>query len=134
MSDKPSPPHLVAALTDVLRKVIPNAGDHVTRRVLRLYLRNTGFSFEAFVGPLFELEQRGWIKVNGEIYTPTPKGARAFASEMPVETEAATAEGLAVRTAGNRTRAFKALFATAAISFSPQHANRHAPRPATADR
>jgi hypothetical protein len=94
VSDKPSPPHLVAALTDVLRKVIPNAGDHVTRRVLRLYLRNTGFSFEAFVGPLFELEQRGWIKVNGEIYTTKPEGARAFASgttvEVGTQTQAAT--------------------------------------------
>jgi hypothetical protein len=26
-------------------------------------------------------EERGWIKVNGEIYTTTPEGARAFATE-----------------------------------------------------
>jgi hypothetical protein len=52
--------------------------------MLRLYLRNSGFSFEAFVGPLFDLEERGWITVKGETYTTTTEGARAFAGEAPV--------------------------------------------------
>jgi hypothetical protein len=52
--------------------------------VLRLYLRNTGLSFEAFAGPLFELEEGGWITVKGEIYTTTPEGAREFASGTTV--------------------------------------------------
>jgi hypothetical protein len=84
MTDNPSQQRLLSLLTDALRKAIPNAGDHITRRVLRLYLRNSGFSAEAFVGPLFDLEERGWITVKGETYTTTPDGARAFASEAPV--------------------------------------------------
>jgi hypothetical protein len=46
---------------------------------------NSGFSFEAFVGPLDELEERGWNSANSEICTTTtPEGARAFASEVLV--------------------------------------------------
>jgi hypothetical protein len=73
---------------------------------LRLYLRNTGFSFEAFVGPLIDLEEHGWLKVNGEVYTTTPEGARALASEAPVpKAEAATADAKpAVRATKRRPR------------------------------
>jgi hypothetical protein len=46
-----------------------------------------GFSSEAFVGPLFELEESGWINVNGKIYTTTPGGAQAFASEAPAASQ-----------------------------------------------
>jgi hypothetical protein len=81
MSDTPSPPDLLAALTDALHKQIPNAGDHVTRRVLRLYLQNTGYSIsiEALIGALIVLVERGWIRINGDVCTTTAEGARAFA-------------------------------------------------------
>ena len=71
-------PDFVAQLVDVLRAQVPKAGDQITRRVLRLFLR-TGWSFENYVGPLVELEQLGWIKCSGETYTTTAEGARALA-------------------------------------------------------
>jgi hypothetical protein len=86
MIEDPSLPRLLTLLTEALRNQIPNAGDHVTRRVLRLYLRNSGFSFQDFTGPLFDLVERGWIRINGGVYTTTPEGARAFASEATVAT------------------------------------------------
>jgi hypothetical protein len=63
-------PDFMAQLIDVLRERMPNAGDQITRRVLRLFLR-TGWTFENYVGPLVDLEQRGWIKSSGETYTTT---------------------------------------------------------------
>jgi hypothetical protein len=105
--DNPMLSRLLAVLTDALRKAIPNAGDRITRRVLRLYLRNSGFSAEAFAGPLVDLEERGWIKVSGETYTTTLEGARAFASEAPVATalaKAATEVVKAAVKAGKRRR------------------------------
>ena len=62
---------------DVPRAQMPKTGDQIMRRVLWLFLR-TGWSFENYVGPLVELEQRGWIKCSGETYTTTAEGARAF--------------------------------------------------------
>jgi len=72
-----SKPDFMAQLIDVLRERMPNAGDQITRRVLRLFLR-TGWSFENYVGPLVELERHGWITCNGETYTTTAEGARAL--------------------------------------------------------
>jgi hypothetical protein len=71
-------PDFIAQLVDVLRAQAPEEGDQITRRVLRLFLR-TGWSFENYVGPLVELETRGWIKCSGETYTTTVEGARALA-------------------------------------------------------
>lgn len=70
-------PDFMAQLIDVLRAQIPKAGDQITRRVLRLFLR-TGWRFENYVGPLVDIEQRGWLKGSGETYTTTDEGARAF--------------------------------------------------------
>ena len=61
----------------MLRAQVPKAGDQITRRVLRLFLR-TGWSFENYVAPLVELEKLGWITCNGETYTTTAEGARAL--------------------------------------------------------
>jgi len=70
-------PDFLAQLVDVLRAQVPKAGDQITRRVLRLFLRSA-WRFENYVGPLVELEQLGWITCNGETYTTTAEGARAF--------------------------------------------------------
>jgi hypothetical protein len=60
------------------KTTVVGLGAATTSRVacFGFYLRNTGFSFEGFVGPLFELET--WISISGEIYATTPEGARAF--------------------------------------------------------
>ena len=71
-----APPDFEAQVIDVLRAQAPKAGDRITVRLLRLFLR-TGWRFENYVGPLVELEQRGWLMVSGETYTTTGEGERA---------------------------------------------------------